>query len=98
MATDSTPAAPVDGAAIAARLDDILHRMDRQDGQLSTINRRLESHDLRVARVEKAIGIGADGKELRRHHLVLKRPKCLFGVSSVSYLGHVISATGVAMD
>ncbi|KAF0896897.1 hypothetical protein E2562_029585 [Oryza meyeriana var. granulata] len=36
--------------------------------------------------------------ELRRHHLVLKRPKCLFGVSSVSYLGHVILAAGVAMD
>ena len=35
---------------------------------------------------------------LRAHHLHLKRSKCSFGVSSVAYLGHVISAGGVAMD
>ena len=36
--------------------------------------------------------------ELRAHRLHLKRSKCLFGATSVAYLGHVISADGVAMD
>jgi hypothetical protein len=36
--------------------------------------------------------------ELQRHQLFLKRPKCAFGASSVTYLGHVVSAAGVAMD
>ena len=35
---------------------------------------------------------------LRAHDLHLKRSKCSFGSSSVAYLGHVISARGVAMD
>jgi len=35
---------------------------------------------------------------LRAHDLHLKRSKCSFGSSSVAYLGHVISAGGVAMD
>jgi hypothetical protein len=35
---------------------------------------------------------------LREHKLVLKRSKCSFGEESVSYLGHVISSAGVAMD
>nr|XP_051218180.1 uncharacterized protein LOC127335540 [Lolium perenne] len=36
--------------------------------------------------------------ELRVHRLHLKRSKCSFGTTSVAYLGHVISADGVAMD
>ena len=35
---------------------------------------------------------------LRRHALFIKRSKCAFGESSVSYLGHIISETGAAMD
>jgi hypothetical protein len=35
---------------------------------------------------------------LQQHQLFIKRSKCAFGVQSISYLGHVISATGVAMD
>jgi hypothetical protein len=35
---------------------------------------------------------------LRAHKLALKRSKCFFGVTSVSYLGHIISPSGVAMD
>jgi hypothetical protein len=36
--------------------------------------------------------------ELRRHTLFVKRSKCAFDVSSVTYLGHIISEAGVAMD
>ncbi|WVZ90129.1 hypothetical protein U9M48_036459 [Paspalum notatum var. saurae] len=35
---------------------------------------------------------------LRSHRLHLKRSKCSFGATLVTYLGHVISADGVAMD
>ncbi|KAF0928095.1 hypothetical protein E2562_037873 [Oryza meyeriana var. granulata] len=35
---------------------------------------------------------------LRHHRLFVKRSKCSFGVASVAYLGHVISAADVAMD
>jgi hypothetical protein len=35
---------------------------------------------------------------LRQHRLFVKRSKCSFGVDFVAYLGHVISAAGVAMD
>jgi hypothetical protein len=37
-------------------------------------------------------------EEFRHHQLFLKRTKCAFGAASVAYLGHVISAAGVAMD
>ena len=35
---------------------------------------------------------------LQDHQLFLKRSKCEFGLSSVAYLGHVISEHGVAVD
>ena len=35
---------------------------------------------------------------LQQHRLFVKRSKCAFGVDSISYLGHIISAAGVAMD
>ena len=35
---------------------------------------------------------------LREHQLKLKRTKCSFAQHSVAYLGHVITAEGVAMD
>jgi hypothetical protein len=35
---------------------------------------------------------------IREHQLCVKRSKCAFATESVAYLGHVISATGVAMD
>jgi hypothetical protein len=35
---------------------------------------------------------------LQAHQLFLKRAKCAFGIEEVAYFGHVISATGVAME
>jgi hypothetical protein len=35
---------------------------------------------------------------LRQHRLAVKQSKCVFGSRSVAYLGHVISASGMAMD
>jgi transposase InsO family protein len=35
---------------------------------------------------------------LQQHQLFVKRSKCSFSAPSVAYLGHVISAAGVAMD
>jgi hypothetical protein len=37
-------------------------------------------------------------QRLRDHSLAVKRSKCSFGKTTISYLGHVISAQGVAMD
>jgi hypothetical protein len=36
--------------------------------------------------------------KLRHHHLFVKSSMCAFGVSSVSYLDHIISEAGVVMD
>jgi hypothetical protein len=36
--------------------------------------------------------------KLQRHQLFLKRTKCAFAAQAVAYLGHVVSAGGVAMD
>jgi hypothetical protein len=35
---------------------------------------------------------------LQQHQLFVKRSKCAFATPSVAYLGHVVSAAGVAMD
>jgi len=35
---------------------------------------------------------------LHQHRLYAKRSKCKFGITAISYLGHTISAAGVAMD
>jgi hypothetical protein len=35
---------------------------------------------------------------LRENKLALKQAKCSFGAEKVAYLGHIISAVGVAMD
>jgi hypothetical protein len=37
-------------------------------------------------------------EQLQAHKLYLKKSKCFFSARSVAYLGHVISADGVAMD
>jgi hypothetical protein len=37
-------------------------------------------------------------EQLQAHKLYLKKSKCFFDARSVAYLGHVISADGVAMD
>jgi hypothetical protein len=36
--------------------------------------------------------------QIRRHVLFVKRSKCIFGSTTVSYLDHIISSDGVAMD
>jgi hypothetical protein len=47
---------------------------------------------------ERLQHVGLVFTTLRAHGLFLKRSKCSFGAVSVAYLGHVISADGVAME
>jgi len=47
---------------------------------------------------EHLLRIRAVLEALQKHALFLKQSKCSFGEQSVTYLGHVISAQGVAMD
>jgi hypothetical protein len=35
---------------------------------------------------------------LQQHQLFVKQSKCAFGVESIAYLRHIISAAGVSMD
>jgi hypothetical protein len=35
---------------------------------------------------------------MRAHNLFIKHSKCVFGNTSVAYLGHIISGGGVIMD
>lgn len=35
---------------------------------------------------------------LLQHQLYAKRSKCVFGISAVEYLGHIISGQGVSAD
>lgn len=37
-------------------------------------------------------------EQMLQHSLFVKRSKCFFGQPSVAYLGHIISASGIAMD
>ena len=36
--------------------------------------------------------------QLRKHSLHVKRAKCKFGVNSIEYLGHLVTADGVKPD
>ena len=36
--------------------------------------------------------------KLREHQLYAKRSKCTFGTDHIEYLGHVVSAKGIAPD
>ena len=47
---------------------------------------------------EHLLHLRAVFEALQHHALFLKKSKCSFGQPSVGYLGHVISAEGVAMD
>jgi len=47
---------------------------------------------------EHLLHLQAVFEALQQHQLFLKKSKCSFGETSVGYLGHVISAQGVAMD
>ena len=39
-----------------------------------------------------------DFNQLQKHHLKIKKSKYKFGVSSVQYLGHIISKDGILVD
>jgi len=47
---------------------------------------------------EHLLHLRAVFEALRQHTLFLKKSKCSFGTEAMGYLGHVISAHGIAMD
>jgi hypothetical protein len=49
-------------------------------------------------RIEHLRHVAAVMDTLQSNIIFVKRSKCIFGASSIAYLGHVISAQGVAMD
>ncbi|KAL0317485.1 UNVERIFIED_CONTAM: Retrovirus-related Pol polyprotein from transposon opus [Sesamum angustifolium] len=55
------------------------------------------SHNIIQPRVVEFLGLHVVSV-LSDHSLFVKLPKCCFGISSIDYLGHVISAAGLTVD
>ena len=48
--------------------------------------------DMHLSRIQQVF------QKLREHHISLKASKCSFAQGKLEYLGHIISAAGVATD